>query len=265
MNGYPSSGEEFITSKDEDAVKLVASSREYIIKAQHAASQTASKHDMLRASILQSTLREEKKEVIKVPIVIKADNFGSLEAIRLTLQQMNISDDDGICIVDIVHCGIGELTSNDVNLAHESKGVLVAFNTKVPSSVQKICGEWNTKVVSHNVIYHLLNDVEILLKNKLFPPPPGNLLGTGRIKQIFNLNRIGKIAGMEVLSGTIKMDDSRVRIMRGHRNCLYTGKIKSLNSGKLQIRDIGEGSECGISFIDFSDFLEEDVVECFTA
>jgi translation initiation factor IF-2 len=219
-------------------------------------------HEKRRNQFLSES--SQSKDVIKVPVIIKTDNVGSLGAIMSSLQYINASDAEGISTVDVVFSGIGDVTSSDVDTAHESKATIFAFNVKIPSSIQKQISGIAVDVKNSNIIYNMLNQVNELLQSKLFIPVPGQLLGKGSIKQIFNLNKLGKVAGTEITTGLIRIKGSKVRIMRGNRNCIYTGTIKSLNIGKQAVEEVKEGSDCGISFYDFDNYAEGDVIECFT-
>ena len=120
----------------------------------------------------------------------------------------------------------------------------------------------NVEIGYYNVVYDLLDEVEQTIKTSLAPPPPGTLVGRAEIKKVFKLGKVGKVAGCMVTEGLIKLE-SQVRVMRGKRNPVFTGKLGTLKVVKEEVQEVPSGSECGMSFDDYQDFEEGDVIECF--
>jgi translation initiation factor IF-2 len=187
---------------------------------------------------------------------------GSVEAIRQALEAIEISDDFAICKVDVVIAGVGDVTSSDIAIAAVSKAKVIAFGVTAGFNSIEEARSLNVDIGYYNVVYELLDELENKLKVTLAPPPPGKLVGRGEIKKIFKLGKAGKIAGCLVLEGVIKTE-SKVRIMRGKRNPVYTGSLSTLKVVKDDVKEVPVGSDCGMSFRDFSDFEEGDIIECF--
>jgi translation initiation factor IF-2 len=200
--------------------------------------------------------------VIKVPIILKGDVAGSVEALRSSIDKLQMSDDEATCKADIVFSGVGEVTSSDVAIAAVSKARILAFNVAASFNAMEESRATNVKIDYYNVVYDLLDEIEKVIKTTLAPPPPGTLVGRADIKKVFKLGKVGKVAGCLVTEGMMKAE-SQVRIMRGKRNPVYTGKFSSLKVVKDAVAEVPSGSECGISFEDFQDFEEGDVIECF--
>lgn len=203
------------------------------------------------------------KEVIKVPLVLKADVSGSVEALKSSLEALQASDETASCFVDLVQSGIGEVTASDIAIAAVSKAKIVAFNVGVKPNVLELAKSSNVDIGFYSVVYDLLNEIEKQVKETISPPPPGLLIGKAEIKKSFRVGKSGKVAGCTVIEGSIKAN-SKVRIMRGNRNPVYTGLLSSLRFGKDTISEALNGGECGMSFEDFLDFEEGDIVECFS-
>lgn len=206
----------------------------------------------------------DNREIMKVPLVLKADVSGSVEALKTSLDGIRESDNTAICAVDIVQAGIGDITASDVAIAAVSKAKILAFNVAVKSNVMEIAKSANVEIGFYNVVYDLLDEIAKKVKETLSPPPPGILVGKAEVKKSFKVGKAGKVAGCIVTEGLIRAG-SKVRIMRGSRNPVYSGLMSSLRFGKDTIEEVIQGSECGISFVDFQDFEEGDVVECFSS
>lgn len=202
--------------------------------------------------------------MLKVPVLLKGDVTGSIEALRQALDNLTAQDEEAICKVDIVYSGIGEVTSSDIAIAAAAKAKVLAFNVGCGFVAAEDARGSNVEVGYYDVVYTLLDEIQAKVMSTLAPPPPGVLVGRALIKKVFRIGKLGKIAGCEVSEGVIKME-SKVRVMRGKRNSIYTGTLTSLKVVKEQVTEVPNGSDCGISFDDFQNFEEGDVIECFTS
>ena len=260
MSTVPNAGDVFSVTMNEAAAREVAEARQRLAR-QAAGSQSS-------ASIMAQALGfaegvADRREVLKVPLLLKADVSGSVEAIRSAIDQLQMSDEDAMCKADIVYAGVGDVTSSDVAVAAAAKAKVVAFNVASGFNAMEDARATNVQIGYYNVVYDLLDELEAVIKSTLAPPPPGTLVGKAEIKKVFKLGKVGKVAGCMVIDGMIKAD-SQVRVMRGKRNPIYTGTLSSLKVVKDSVQEVPNGSECGMSFDDgFSDFEEGDIVECF--
>jgi len=167
-----------------------------------------------------------------------------------------------VCKPDIVFSGVGPVTSSDVAIAAVSKGKVLAFNVQANFNAMEEARASNVEIGYYNVVYDLLDELEAKIKTTLAPPPPGTLVGRAEVKKVFKIGKVGKVAGCTVIEGMIKME-SNVRIMRGKRNPVYSGKFTSVKVVKDAVQEVPEGSDCGLSFEDYQDFEEGDIIECF--
>lgn len=206
---------------------------------------------------------DQMKKVLKVPLLIKCDVAGSAEAVRNALEELQQSDDAAVCGVDIVSCGLGDVTTSDVASAAALKAKVVAFNVGCISGAQASARSCNVDILSFGVIYELLEDVAKRISAQLQPPLPGILSGRLLVKRIFKVGKANKIAGCELLEGRVDLQ-SQVRVVRSVRDVVHTGSLASIRVGKDIVSEVStSGSECGIAFSDFADMVEGDVIECF--
>ena len=259
MSTVPNAGDYFTVTKTEAAAREVAEARQRLTR--QAAGSTSSASIMAQALGLAEG-NADRREVLKVPLLIKADVSGSVEAIRAAIDRLQLSDEDAICKADIVFSGVGDVTSSDVAVAAASKARIIAFNVAAGFNAMEDARGTNVDIGYYNVVYDLLDELEKVIKSTLAPPPPGTLVGKAEIKKVFKLGKVGKVAGCMVTEGLLK-SDSQVRIMRGKRNPIYTGTLSSLKVVKDTVAEVPSGSDCGMSFTDFQDFEEGDIVECF--
>ena len=255
----PNAGDVFTVTADEASARDVAEARYRLIRQ---AAGSASSASIMAQALGFAEGVSDRREVIKIPLLIKGDVSGSVEAIRGALDNLELSDEQATCKVDAVFCGVGDVTSSDVAVAAASKAKIIAFNVAAGFNAMDDARASNVEIGYYNVVYDLLDEIEARIKTTLAPPPPGTLIGRAEIKKVFKLGKVGKIAGCMVTEGLLK-SESQVRIMRGKRNPVYTGTLSTLKVVKDIVAEVPVGSECGMSFTDFQDFEEGDVVECF--
>jgi translation initiation factor IF-2 len=255
----PSAGDVFSVLEFEEDAKNLAEARQRIFKQAAGSASTAT--ILAQASGLVDG-NYDTREVIKIPIVLKADVTGSIEALTTSILSLEISDVASVCKFDIVSSSVGDVTMSDVSTASAAKAQIIAFNVGPGQNVLDAARASNINIQYHNVVYDVIDSLEKLVQSTFAPPPPGLLLGRADIKKSFKLGKIGNVAGCTVTEGIIKQD-SKVRILRGKRNQIYLGSLESLRVGKETVSEVPEGSDCGMFFQDFADFAEGDVVECF--
>jgi translation initiation factor IF-2 len=261
LNLAPNAGDILTASKTESGVREVAEARQRLAR-QSQGSATSSSIMATAATLVDGTI--DTREIIKVPVVIKADVMGSVEALRSSLEGLVQSDEGAICMPDIVFSGVGDVTSSDVAIASVAKAKILAFNVATGNDVISAARAENVDIGYYSVVYDLLDELEETVQITLAPPPPGKLSGRATILKTFKLGKAGKVAGCEVTEGTIRTDGN-VRVLRGMRNQLYLGRLQQLKVGKETVTEVPGGSECGMSFEDFQGFEEGDIIECFTS
>jgi len=196
-------------------------------------------------------------KVKELDIVLKADVQGSLEPIKDSLEKLATDEVQ----VKIIHSGSGNVTESDVMLAAASKGLVIAFNTKIAVGAQRLAEAEGVDIRSYNVIYELINDVEKALKGLLTPEEIEVTEGRAEVRAVFSAGKGGKIAGVYITEGKAARN-AEVRVMRGD-HVLAESAIASLRRFKDDVKEVPTGYECGVGVKDFDDFKEGDILEFF--
>ncbi|MFQ6109473.1 MAG: translation initiation factor IF-2 [Candidatus Aminicenantales bacterium] len=199
----------------------------------------------------------EEGKVKELPLIIKTDVHGSAEVLSDILP--NLSNEE--VKVKIVYAGTGKITESDVLLASASNAIIVGYNTKPSQKILNMAKEENVEIRSYNVIYELTEDIKKALKGMLEPAEKETYLGKAEIRRIFNIPRVGVVAGCYVLDGKI-LHNARVRIHRGDE-VIHEGRISSLKHLKDNVTEVNKGLECGIGLERFKDIHEGDIIEAF--
>ena len=190
-------------------------------------------------------------------IIVKADTFGSLEAIRETVGK--ISRDDGF--VTIVHSAVGGINANDISLAEAADAIIYGFNSRPDAIARAAAKKAGIDVRTFSIIYELLDDVESLLVGELSPDVVETFLGVAEVRQVFRAPRFGAVAGSFVTEGSINRN-TRTRLVRDGV-VVYDGRIVSLRRFKEDVQTVATGFECGIGLASFRDIKEGDTIESY--
>jgi len=212
-----------------------------------------------KASLSDRITQLGDKDCHKIfPVIIKADVHGSLEAISDALEKLV---DDEVQVQQI-HAGIGNVTESDIMLASASKAVIINFNTQPSKHLKELAVKENVDIRTYAVIYTLIDEIKSIVEGLLSPEERETILGVARIQQIFDLSKVGKIAGCIVTDGKLERS-AKVRVMR---NALvaYQGEIVQLKRFKEPVQDVVYGQECGIALPgDCQDMRAGDLIECY--
>jgi len=251
LNTVPQAGDLLEVVADERAGKQVASSR----------------HDRRRADRIQAAARLSLEdlyqriqtgEVKELNIILKGDVQGSVEAISESLRSIEHPE----VRVRVIHAGVGDISDSDVMLAQASQAVIIGFHVNIESAARDMAREQGVDVRIYQVIYDLLDDVKAAMSGMLEPEYETVLLGRAEVRQAFNISRLGTVAGCYVAEGAVQRG-ADVRVLRNGQP-VHEGKVDSLRHLKDDVREIGEGFECGIGISGFNDFQPGDVIEAFT-
>ena len=204
---------------------------------------------------LRDKLREEGLK--KLNLVIKADVQGSVEAVRGMLEKVKNEEVEAV----IVLSGVGQVTKADIDLAAASEAIVVGFNVKPDGEARKESEKRSVEIRTYNIIYELIEDIEAAAKGMLEPKFEEQHLGTVEIRVRFQFSKKGIIAGSYVTEGKVTRN-SMCRVTRG-KTLVYTGKVSTLRHLKDDVREVTLGMECGLTFEDWTEFQEGDVVEAF--
>lgn len=193
----------------------------------------------------------------ELPVVLKADVAGSVEAIKASLEKLNTDE----VKTKVIHSAVGGISESDVLLASTSGGVVFGFNVRPDSAAEKLSKEKNIQVKCYKIIYDLLDDVKKIMGGLLSPDEVEKTLGRAEVRDIFSVPKIGTIAGSFIIDGKV-VRNSKVRVIRDGR-VLYDGVMNSLKRFKDDAKEVAQGFECGIGVENFNDIKVGDVLEAY--
>ncbi|NVN41672.1 translation initiation factor IF-2, partial [Ameyamaea chiangmaiensis] len=250
--GVPGAGEPFVVVDNENRAREISEFRQRKIKEKMAAGQSAA-----RGTLDQMLARIQAGEQKEVAIIIKADVQGSAEALQTTVLKLEHEE----VRVRVLNASVGQITESDVQLAKASNAVLVAFNVRATSQARELAQRDGVDIRYYSIIYQVADDVEQLVKGKIAPKHREKFLGYAEIRQVFNITKVGKVAGCYVTEGLVKRGCG-VRLLRDNV-VIHEGDLSQLKRFKDDVREVARGYECGLSFAGYNDLREGDVVECF--
>jgi len=254
LNGTPSSGDMLNVVPDEGKAREVAEYRQRKVKEAAAAKAVTG-----RATMDDILMQREFGEDKKLPVIIKGDVHGSVEAIIGSLDTM-VEENEGIA-VQVLHSGVGGITESDVTLAAASGALIIGFNVRANTQAQSLATREGADVRYYNVIYDVIDDAKAILGGMLDPIEREEYLGQAKILEVFNITKVGKVAGCEVTIGSVKRG-ARVRLLR-EDVVIHEGTLKTLQRFKDEVTDVKEGTECGMAFENYEDIRKGDIIECY--
>jgi translation initiation factor IF-2 len=250
ISGIPQVGEQFFVIADEKQAKSLIQARVEKERQHQVKEVKRISLEDLHAQITEGKIKELK-------LVIKADVQGSLEAIKDTLDKLNVSE----IKINIIHIAAGNINTSDVILAVASDALLLGFNVAADEPAKELIAKEGIEVKIYSIIYELANDIKAAVEGMLDPRLKKVSLGKVEVRKMFKLTRSGLIAGCFVTKG------------KDNRNCMVTvlrngavafeGKISSLKRFKDDVREVGEGFECGIAIAGFDQLMEGDIIEAY--
>ena len=250
LNGVPEAGDHFVVFDDEKTARAAGEER-----AKRAEDEKRRRTSHVTLDNLFDTMK--KGEMKSLPIIIKADVQGSVEALAQSLQKIQV---DGVR-VDIIHKAVGAISESDVTLAEASNAIIIGFNVR-PTPLAKSEAETNNiDIRLHRVIYNAIEEVEDAMKGMLEPVYEEEVLGQVEVRQLYKASKIGTIAGGMVISGKI-IRDAKVRLIRDGV-VIYEGELGSLKRFKDDAKEVKMGFECGLTIKNFNDVKENDVIEAY--
>ena len=199
----------------------------------------------------------QASDLKELPIIVKADVQGSVEAVKQSL--VKLSNDE--VVVRVIHGGVGAVNESDVSLAATSNAIIIGFNVRPDTTAKQLAEQEGVDLRLYRVIYQAIEDVEAAMKGMLDPVFEEKVIGHAEVRQLFKASGIGTIAGSYVLDGTFQRG-CKVRITRGEEQ-IYEGELASLKRFKDDVKEVRAGYECGLVFQDFNDVKEEDKVEAY--
>jgi translation initiation factor IF-2 len=200
----------------------------------------------------------QDKKISELPVIIKADVQGSAEAIVGSLDKLGTDE----VRARIILSGAGAISESDVMLAKGANSPIIGFNVRASSQARQLAEREGVEIRYYSVIYDLIDDIKGVLSGMLAPEQRETFLGNARVLQVFDITKVGKVAGCRVTEGVVKRG-ARVRIIRENIVVLELGTLQTLKRFKDDVAEVGSGLECGMFFQGFQDIKEGDTIECF--
>ncbi|MEA2759428.1 MAG: translation initiation factor [Methylobacteriaceae bacterium] len=191
------------------------------------------------------------------PLLIKGDVQGSVEAIIASLEKLGTEEVGA----RVIHAGVGGITESDITLAEASNAAVIGFNVRAHKEAREEAERSGIEIRYYNIIYNLVDDVKAAMSGLLAPTLRETMLGNAQILEVFNISKIGKVAGCRVTDGTVERG-ANVRLIRDNV-VVHEGKLSTLKRFKDEVREVQAGQECGMAFENYQDMRAGDVIECY--
>ncbi len=249
LSEAPMAGDEFNVVESEKQGREIVEYRKEKAKNVRAASVAKSAMDKL-----MDGAQGDKKELT---VVIKGDVQGSVEAIIGSLEKLRNDE----VSVKVVHSAVGAVTESDITLANASNALVIAFNVRAGAQAKQMANRDKVEVRYYSIIYEVVDDAVAALSGLMSPIQREEFIGYAEIREVFNITKVGKIAGCHVTEGHVKRG-AGVRLLRDNV-VIHEGKLKTLKRFKDEVKDVQNGYECGMAFENYDDIKANDVIECY--
>ncbi len=246
----PAAGDVLYGIMNEKQAKTIV---EQVEKERKLREQNKKKHISLEA-ISQQLDAERIKEL---KLIIRADSKGSVEALKESLNKLSTSE----VAVNVIQAAAGAISEGDVKLAEASDAIIIGFHVRPTTKAMKAADEAGVEIRTHNVIYHITEEIEQALTGMLDPEYRERYLGRIEIKKVFKISKVGNIAGCVVVDGKVNKD-ANIRILR-NSVVIYDGKLDTLKRFQNDANEVVAGQECGLGIENFNDIKEGDIVEAY--
>ena len=252
FSGTPDAGDRLAVVENEARAREVT---EY--RARQKREKVAARATGMRGSLEQMMAQANASGRKEFPLVVKADVQGSVEAIVGALEKLATDE----VAARVLHAGVGGISESDVTLAEASGVPIIAFNVRANKEAREAAELAGIEIRYYNIIYDLVDDVKRAMSGLLAPMLRESMLGNAQILEIFNISKIGKIAGCKVTDGSVERG-ANVRLIRDNV-VIHEGKLSQLKRFKDDVREVGAGMECGMAFENYQDMRQGDVIECY--
>jgi translation initiation factor IF-2 len=253
LNGTPQAGDELLVVADEAKAREIAEFRARRKRSIAAAANTPrGNFEQMMQNIKTGTAKE-------LAVLIKGDVHGSVEAIKTALTKL--TDDNTEVKVRVLDAAVGPITESDVTLAKASGAMIFGFNVRANAQAREMAKRDAVELRYYSIIYNVIDDVKQALSGMLAPTLREKFLGNAQIQQVFNITKVGKVAGCKIVEGVVKRG-AKVRLLRDNV-VIHEGTLKTLKRLKDEVKEVREGFECGMAFENYDDIKENDVIECF--
>ena len=249
LNETPTSGDKFMAFESEKQARSIGEQRKQTQKEKDKKST-----DAVTLDDLFSKIGEGLKEI---NVIIKADVHGSSEAVKNSLEKIEIED----VRVKVIRSSVGSVTESDIVLAKASNAIIIGFNIRPNNEIRDYAKEQGVEIRLYNIIYKVVEEMEAAMKGMLEPIYEEKVIGEAEIRQLFKFSKVGIIAGSYIQDGVIKKD-AKARIIRDSV-VIYDGNINSIQREKDSVKEVKKGLECGITIENFNDLKVGDIIEAY--
>jgi len=251
LDSAPEAGDQFAVVENEARAREITDYRQRKLREVKAAGAGS------RGSLekMMSQLGDEGAK--EFPLIIKGDVQGSVEAITSALEKISTDEVEA----RVVHAGVGGVTESDVTLAKASDAAIVGFNVRANSQARQAARQEGIEIRYYNVIYDLVDDIKAAMSGLLEPTLRETFLGNAEILEVFNITKVGKVAGCRVTEGKVERG-AGVRLIRDNV-VVHEGKLSTLKRFKDEVKEVQTGQECGMSFERYEDIRKGDIIECY--
>jgi translation initiation factor IF-2 len=252
FNGPPEAGDRLAVVENEARARQITSYRAHQKRENAAASISGMRGSLEQMmSQLKTTGRKD------FPLVVKADVQGSLEAILGSLEKLGTDE----VAARILHAGVGGISESDVTLAEGFNAAIIGFSVRANKEAAAAAKRNGIEIRYYNIIYDLVDDVKKAMSGLLAPTLRETMLGNAQILEVFNISKVGKVAGCRVTDGTVERG-ANVRLIRDNV-VVHEGKLSTLKRFKDEVKEVQSGQECGMAFENYGDMRVGDVIECY--
>ncbi|WOS62974.1 translation initiation factor IF-2 [Sinorhizobium fredii] len=252
LSGTPAAGDKFAVVENESRAREISEYRQRLAREKMVARQSGS-----RGSLEQMMSQLQASGLKEFPLVIKGDVQGSIEAIAGALDKLGTDE----VRARIVHSGAGGITESDISLAEASNAAIIGFNVRANKQARDAAERSGIEIRYYNIIYDLVDDVKAAMSGLLSPERRETFLGNAEILEVFNITKVGKVAGCRVTEGKVERGVG-VRLVRDNV-VIHEGKLKTLKRFKDEVSEVQSGQECGMAFENYEDIRAGDTIECF--
>ena len=252
LQGTPQAGDRFAVVNNEARAREITEYRQRLAR-----DKAVAKHAGQRGSLEQMMSQLQTSGLKEFPLVIKGDVQGSIEAINAALEKLGNDE----VRARIVHAGAGGITESDVSLAETSGAAIIGFNVRANAQARAAAAAAGIEIRYYSIIYNLVDDVKAALSGMLSPERRETFIGNAEILEIFDISKVGKIAGCRVTEGKVERG-AGVRLIRDNV-VIHEGTLKTLKRFKDEVSEVPGGQECGMAFQNYEDMRVGDVIECF--
>jgi translation initiation factor IF-2 len=252
FNGPPEAGDRLAVVENEARARQITSYRAHQKRENAAASISG-----MRGSLEQMMSQLKTSGRKEFPLIIKADVQGSLEAILGSLEKLGTEE----VAARILHAGVGGISESDVTLAEGFNAAIIGFSVRANKEAAAAAKRNGIEIRYYNIIYDLVDDVKKAMSGLLAPTLRETMLGNAQILEVFNISKVGKVAGCRVTDGTVERG-ANVRLIRDNV-VVHEGKLSTLKRFKDEVKEVQSGQECGMAFENYGDMRVGDVIECY--